>query len=84
MTRHFKAGLPDGFFSNQRSQFGKILEGLAMGNLGTFYNHLVYVKAIGNIFWPFGIFCGNLVYFVGIWYIFPRFVCAKKNLATLL
>jgi hypothetical protein len=45
---------------------------------------LVYVKAIGNIFWPFGIFCGNLVYFVGIWYIFPRFVCAKKNLGTLL
>jgi hypothetical protein len=29
--------------------------------------------AIGNNLWPFGIFCGNVVYFVVIWYIFPRF-----------
>jgi hypothetical protein len=43
-------------------------------NLGIFYVHLVYFTAIGNILgtaignilWPFGIFCGNLVYF-------PRF-----------
>jgi hypothetical protein len=28
---------------------------------------------MGNILWPFGIFCGNLVYFVVIWYIFTRF-----------
>jgi hypothetical protein len=37
--------------------------GLAMENLGIFYDHLVYFTAIGNILWPFGIFCGNLVYF---------------------
>jgi hypothetical protein len=37
--------------------------GLAMQNLGTFYDHLVYFTAIGNILWPFGIFCGHLVYF---------------------
>jgi hypothetical protein len=33
-----------------------------------FYDHLVYFTAIGNIFWPFGIYCG-----IYIWYIFPRF-----------
>jgi hypothetical protein len=38
-----------------------------MENLGVFYDHLVYFTAIGNILWPFGIFCGNLVLF------FPRF-----------
>jgi hypothetical protein len=41
------------------------------------FGHLVY-------FWSFGIFCGGLVYFVVIWYIFPNLACcAKKNLATL-
>jgi hypothetical protein len=60
-----RTGLPDGLFSNQQSQFGKILEGLAM---------LVYFMTIWSILWPleifymwpFGIFCGNLVFF-------PRF-----------
>jgi hypothetical protein len=37
-----------------------------MENLGTFYYHSVYFTAIGNISWPFGIFCGHLVFF-------PRF-----------
>jgi hypothetical protein len=40
--------------------------GLAMENLGIFYDHLVYFAAIGNILWPYGIF-------VVIWYIIPRF-----------
>jgi hypothetical protein len=30
------AGLPDGFFSNQKSQFGKILEGLRWENVDIF------------------------------------------------
>jgi hypothetical protein len=60
------AGLPDGLFSNQNSQFGKILEGLAMENLGIFYDHLVYFRPIGSILWSFGIF-------VVIWYISPHF-----------
>jgi hypothetical protein len=34
-----------------------------MENLGTFFDHLVYITAIGNILWPFGTLCGNLVYF---------------------
>jgi hypothetical protein len=70
--------LPDGLFWNQKSQFGLSLVGLAMENIGIFYNHLVYFTAIGNILWPFGIFCGHLVYFS------PFLVfCTRKNLATL-
>jgi uncharacterized oligopeptide transporter (OPT) family protein len=49
-----------------------------MENLGILYAHLVYFTAIGNILWPFGIFCGNWVYF------FPFLVYwIKINLATL-
>jgi hypothetical protein len=42
----FCPGLPDGLFSNQKPKFGKILEGLAMEDFGTFYSHLVYFTAI--------------------------------------
>jgi hypothetical protein len=35
------AGLPDGLFSNQKYQFGEILEDLAMEEFGIFYCHLV-------------------------------------------
>jgi hypothetical protein len=46
---------------------------------------LSYFMAVWSILQPFGIFCGHLVYFMVIWYIFPVLVCcAKKNLATLL
>jgi hypothetical protein len=44
----------------------KCWEGLAMANLGIFYDHLVYFTASGNNLWQFGIFCGHLV-------ISPRF-----------
>jgi hypothetical protein len=38
-----------------------------------------------HILRPFDIVCGNLVYFILIWYIFPILVrCTKKNLATLI
>jgi hypothetical protein len=57
----------------------------------------VQFVTICSILWPFGIFCGHLVYFVAIWYalwpsgifyghlvFFPVSVCcSKKNLATL-
>jgi hypothetical protein len=65
-------GLPDGLFSNQKSQFGVILVGLAIENLGIFYEHLVYFTAILTILWPFGIFCGHLVNFSPFWYVVPR------------
>jgi hypothetical protein len=53
--------LPDGLISNQKCELGKILEGLAMedvgiGTLGPFYGFC-------NMLWAFGIVCGNLVYF---------------------
>jgi hypothetical protein len=48
-----------------------------MENLGIFYYHLVYFTAIGHILWPFGIFCGNMVYFSPVWVFWT-----KKNLAT--
>jgi hypothetical protein len=48
-----------------------------MENIGTLYDHLVYLR-------PLEIFYGHLVYFVVIWYIFSVLVfCTKKNLATL-
>jgi hypothetical protein len=40
------AGLPDGTFSNQKSQFGQILEGLRMENFGIFYALLEYITYI--------------------------------------
>jgi hypothetical protein len=45
--------LPDGLLSNQKSQFGKILEGLGMENVGIFYGHSEYFTAIWYILWPF-------------------------------
>jgi hypothetical protein len=66
--------LPDGIFSNKKSQFGDILEGLAMEDVGILW----------SISWPNGISYGHLVHFVVIWYIFPVLVCCTEiNLATL-
>jgi hypothetical protein len=36
------SGLPDGKFSNQKSRFGEILEGLAMEDVVIIYGNLVY------------------------------------------
>jgi hypothetical protein len=45
---------------------------------------LVYFMDTWSILRSFVIFCGHLVYFLVIWYIFPIWVfCTKKNLATL-
>jgi hypothetical protein len=43
------SGLPDGKFSNQKSQFGYILEDLRLENVGIFYGHLEYFNAIWDI-----------------------------------
>jgi hypothetical protein len=69
-------GLPDGLFSNRKSQFGLILEGFRLD---------------WKILWPFGISYIDSGYFMTIGYIlysfgtfFPVLVsCTKKNLATL-
>jgi hypothetical protein len=44
-----ESGLPDGIFSKQKSLFGKILEGLAMKDVGILYGHMVYFTAIWSI-----------------------------------
>jgi hypothetical protein len=64
--------LPDGLFSNQKSQFGKISEGISINNLGIFYDHFVYFTAIGNILWPVGTFCAHLVRFSGFGIMFQE------------
>jgi hypothetical protein len=43
------------------------LDGLATANLAILYDHLV------SILQPLEIFYGHLLYFVVIWYTFPRF-----------
>jgi hypothetical protein len=62
-----QSGLPDGIFSNQTSQFGYILEGLAMEDVGIFYGTLVYFVTISFNLWLFGIF-------------FPVLVCCTKKI----
>jgi hypothetical protein len=70
------AGLPDGLFSNRKTQLGSILEGLVNENAYIFYDHLDYFMAIWYKLWPFGVVCGHLVYFLYFW--------SKKNQATLI
>jgi hypothetical protein len=57
----FKAGLPDGIFSNQKNDLGKFWRVLHCKMLvGTYlyylFGHFVYSTAIWYILWPFGIF----------------------------
>jgi hypothetical protein len=49
------SGLPDGIFSNQKSQFGEILEALGIEKVG------IYSTAIWYILRPFGKFYGHLI-----------------------
>jgi hypothetical protein len=78
-----QAGLPDGVFSHQKSQFGQFFEGLKMEKIGVFYDLLEYITDVWYILWP----CGNLVAIFS-----PHFVycvkkiwqpCSQKNLAAL-
>jgi hypothetical protein len=40
-TKHISsAGLPDGLFSDQKSQFRYFIEGLGMEYVGIYYDHL--------------------------------------------
>jgi hypothetical protein len=59
-------GLPDVIFSDQKSHFWFILEGLVMENVGLFHGLLGYFTAISYILWSFG-------NFVVSWYISPHF-----------
>jgi hypothetical protein len=64
----------DGTFSNKKSKFCSILEGLKMDNVGVLYGQLVYLTNIWYILWPLG----NFVYFI-----LSLVFCVEKNLATL-
>jgi hypothetical protein len=59
-------GMPDGIFSNQKLQFGYILESLRMETVGIFCAHLEFITAIWCILLSFG-------NFVVLWYFFPLF-----------
>jgi hypothetical protein len=41
--------LPDGFFSDQKSQFGKILKDLRWETVDILYGHLEYLMEIRDI-----------------------------------
>jgi hypothetical protein len=65
------------YFRTKNSNLGKLCRLLQLIGVGICYVCFVYLTDI----WYF---CGNLVYFVVIWYIFLVLVfCSKKNLATL-
>jgi hypothetical protein len=65
--------LPDGIFSNQKSQFGYILKGLRIENVGVVYGNLEYFTAIGYILRPLGNVMDNFPRF-GM-YIVSRKIC---------
>jgi hypothetical protein len=68
-------------FSYQKSQFGHILDGLGMENVGILYilSFGIFHSHLVNFLSSLPIFCGQLVYFCPFWY-----VVTKINLATLL
>jgi hypothetical protein len=65
-----RAGLPDGLFSNQKSQLGVKFWYILLP-FGLFYGHWKYFMSIWFTLWSFGTFLPVLVF------------CTKKNLATL-
>jgi hypothetical protein len=54
--------MPAVIFSYQKCQFGYILEGRGMENVGIFYGLLEHFTAIWYMQWPFEIFDGLFVY----------------------
>jgi hypothetical protein len=73
-----KAVLPDGWFSNQKCQFWKNMEGLGMEKFVIFYDNLKYSTAIWYNLWPFGYSLWSFGIFFTFWYVW-----AEKNLAAL-
>jgi hypothetical protein len=61
----FVPGLPDGIFSNQKSQIGYILKGRGMVYVGRFYGCLEYYKVIWQMLWSFGMY---ILWLFGIFY----------------
>jgi hypothetical protein len=56
--------LPDGLFSNQKSKFGYILEGLALEDVGIYFmDTWSILRSFCYILWTFGTVRGNFVFF---------------------
>jgi hypothetical protein len=70
--------LPDGIFAYQKSQFGHILEGLGIKNVGTFYCNFEYCTSIWYIYYYVGVYFDHFVYFPPI-----LVYLTDKNLAAL-
>jgi hypothetical protein len=65
----WKPGLPDGLFSNQKSNLGKFGMALYWKMLiHIFYGHFEYFTDIWDILRPFGTICVHLVHFFRFWY----------------
>jgi hypothetical protein len=58
-------------FSDQKSQFGYILEDLGMENVVLYSGHLKFFTTIWYILWAFGNFLVILAYSSPLWYIVP-------------
>jgi hypothetical protein len=56
MGRVTRSMLPNGIFSNKKYQFGLILEGLAIEDVGIFNDQFVDFMFIWYILWSLGIF----------------------------
>jgi hypothetical protein len=65
-------GLPDGSFSDQKSQSGKKFQGLRLENVDIFYGRLEYFMDIWDILSLFGTLCVHLVHFFRFGYHAPR------------
>jgi hypothetical protein len=49
LCQKYQPGLPDGSFSNQKSQFWNVFQGLRLENVDIFYGHLDYFMNIWDI-----------------------------------
>jgi hypothetical protein len=61
--------LPDGIFSNQKSQLGLILDGLAMEDVGIFYGHYGHLVYYVTLWQFYGYLCSI---FFPFWYVVSR------------
>jgi hypothetical protein len=55
------------YFQNPEIPIWVNFGNLGMEKVGIFYGHLEYIVAMWSILWPFGIYCGHLVYCKVIW-----------------
>jgi hypothetical protein len=79
LDSHTEQGCQMAYFRTKNRNLGKFWRDL--WEVGVFYGHLVYCKAIWCILRPFGIFYVQWVYFMIIWYIFSVFgtLCQENS-----